>query len=201
MTTVLYADYQSNTQEDRMTDTTLDLEGDPMIEQAKAFFGRMLDVIANATQLARDVQELRAEVSELREEVEEVHQRNMALDNQIQAIRQERDQFAADLANARSELQRVDAERADYHAKWEGLSRDYANLDDTHNKAVVDHYESMNAKSAEIATVTAERDSLREELADTQRRFWELEREVRRIAASITVPVTEEEPPKQALNW
>ena len=173
-----------------------DEENNPMIPQAIAFFHTMLDTIANATQLAKDVKELSLEVSKLRNEVEEVHLRNMDLTNTINTVRAERDDFAGKYAQSQGELAQEKAEAEYQRNRANGLDTTLAAMLDSHAKEVAD-IQAWHA--GELAAVTTQRDSLKEahwnvalerdslarELSETKDRFQAVEKRLREIVGSL----------------
>jgi chromosome segregation ATPase len=180
----------------------------PMIPQAVQFFHTMLDTIANATQLAKDVRELGEEVKKLRVEVEEVHTRNATLTETINQIRTERDNYAEQAAHLGAELRqtRTDLEfhsngRVSAEAEITRLHGEHAQtvsaIREERENTVNAMVEERSVMQGHLKEVTQERDRLAKELAETQGRFQELDKRLREIVGSLPQVTVEASAPQE----
>jgi chromosome segregation ATPase len=156
-------------------------EENPMMAQAIGFFHMMLDTIANATTLAKEVKELAGEVRQLRAEVEEVHLRNMALTDQINAVRVDRDNFAAETASLRVKQRELEAE---LEQTKHMLSVTVDEREFHRSRANVAEERAQRHLDS-IAQTSGEKEVLVAELSATREKFHGLEEQVRNLVGSL----------------
>ncbi len=122
-----------------MTDTTVVSTEDGEMSKVREIFERALNAIVQASQLSKDMAQLRSEFNALHSDVENLRQRNTDLDNELASTREQRDQYLRDKHAAIDELNQVKAQLEATHTANEAYQSRYGELSQTHETLKREH--------------------------------------------------------------
>ncbi len=122
-----------------MTDTNVASTEDGEMSKVREIFERALNAIVAATQLSKEVEQLRGDVSTLRGEIDSVRAYNQRLDVELTATREQRDQALRDKQAAIDELNRLSVEHEREKQEHDATTNSLGVLRSTHESLKHDH--------------------------------------------------------------